>query len=595
MKVLIYGYGRMGRTFHNILGSSGNYVKIYSLDEHCEVSEIDFGRFDAAVLCVPESAYPEVLEKLPKGILVVDISSTKEKTLPLLRDSGHEYLSIHPLFGENIYPYFSEVMLVESNSDRAKEFLKMLESTGMRVIDGREHDKEMAKVQGVTHFTLLALYEYLKDTHSRTALLNALLPLCLRLKTQNPEVIKRIQEVAKDEREGFLNFLKEFNEKFMENFESYFGLEGDYSFLLNAAKIYEKPKSLVEYRNYLEVIDSLIMDLLNLREQAAREIALIKKEKSIPIEVKEVEERKLNRLLKKPRNPIITGEIFSRIFQLSKEVQYEILGISGLVGVLGPEGSYSEEAALNLIGNRIFLRHYGTIEDVFRGVEKGEVAYGVVPIENSLTGSVAESLESLLSHDVFAIGEVDLRISHCLVARSHVDLKKVRYVYSHPQAVMQCMNFLRRNLSNAEIIYASSTSQALKMLDDDSVAIASENAARLSGCVVLKRDIQDNKENRTRFYIITRDGKVDKPEVTALFFSVEDRPGSLKEILDVFYEKRINLRKLESRPDRRNPGKYIFFTEAEANLDDEIVRKLKEKTEFVKIVGKLKRMDFLEV
>ncbi len=593
MKILIYGYGRMGRTFHKILND--NYIKIYSRGEESEVSERDFDKFDVTILCVPESAYSEVLEKLPKGILVVDISSTKKSTLPLLRKSGHKYLSIHPLFGENIYPYFSDVVYIESNSEKAREFLKILENAGMRIVSGEEHEKEMAKIQGVTHFTLLALYEYLKNTRYRTALVNALIPLCLRLKSQNPEIMLKIQELAEEERERFLEFLEEFNKNFIKNFKSYFGVKEDYSFILNVSKIYERPKTLNEYRNYLEVIDSLILDLLKLRESASRDIASLKKEKSLPIEIKEVEEKKLNRLLKKTRNPVIVKEIFTRIFQLSKEVQYETLGIKDIIAILGPEGSYSEETALRLVGNRIFLKYCNSIEDVFIAVERGSAAYGVVPIENSLTGSVAEAVEALLKYNVFAIGEIELQISHCLVAKTQLELKKVRYVYSHPQAVMQCMNFLRKYLPNAEIIYSSSTSEALKMLDDNSAAISSENAARLSGCVVLKRDIQDNKENKTRFYVITKDKRIDNPEVTSLFFSVEDRPGALKEVLDVFYKKRINLRKLESRPDKRNPGKYVFFTEAEADLDEETINMIREKTEFVKITGKLRKMDFLEL
>ncbi len=594
MKILIYGYGRIGRTFHKILAE--HYVKVY--DKNPEISEIDrndIKKFNVVVLCIPESSYEEALKQVRKSTLIVDVSSTKEKTLPILRRSGHKYLSIHPLFGENIYPYFSEVVYVESNCEEAESFLSILRKDGMKIVSVEEHDREMAKVQGVPHFLLLALSEYVKDVRCSTALLKALLALSSRVRSQNPEVMSRIQEVSVKERKSFIKFLEEFEIRFMDNFPSYFGVEGDFSFIINAAKIYEKPKSLEEYRNYLEVLDSLIVDLIRKREEISKEIALLKKTLNHPIEVKEVEERKLNRLLRDVRNPLLMEQIFLRIFQLSKEVQYETLGIRGVVGVLGPQGSYSEEMALRLVGSRTFLKYYRSIEDVVSAVDNCEVTYGVVPIENSLTGSVLETIEALLKHEVNVVGEAELPIAHCLVARSNIPLDKVRYVYSHPQAVMQCLSFIRRYLTNAEIVYSSSTAEALKMLDDASAAIASESAARLHNLVILRRDIQDDRNNITRFYVISKDCVCEGAEVTALFFSIEDRPGALKEVLEVFYKERINLRKLESHPDKFRRGKYIFFTEAEACLDDAFIEKLKEVTEYVKIAGRFRKIEFLAV
>ncbi len=595
MKILIYGYGRIGRTFKKILSS--NYVKVYSRDPgKSEVHRRDIKRFDVVILCIPEKAYEDVIENLGKNQLVVDVSSIKENVLPLLRKKCKKYLSIHPLFGENVYPYFSEVVHVESNCPDAAEFLDVLKKAGLKVISLDDHDAEMAKIQGVPHFVLLALYEYLKNTKSRTALLAALLTLSRRVKSQNAVVMRKIQESSEDERRKFIRFLREFEKNMMDDFEKYFDVKEDLSPALNIVKIFEKPRTIEEYRNYFEVIDNLIADLLKIRNEKARELAVLKKQKNVPIEVRDVEERKLNSILKDSEYPVLLERIFTSIFQMSKAAQYDALKMNKLVGVLGPAGSYSEEAALKLGAGKTILKYYPTIEDVFSAVYNNEIKLGVVPIENNLTGSVMESIECLMKYDVFVIGETKLKIAHCLVAKNqNVALKDVRYVYSHPQAVMQCMNFIRRYLPRAEIVYSASTSQALNMLDDVSVAISSETAARMMNCAVLKRNIQDNKENTTRFYVISKEDSAIKRRITSIFFSVKDRPGALKEVLEVFSSKGINLRKLESRPDKFRPGKYVFFTEAEADVDSEVVKELDRKTEFLKIVGRFDEIDELQV
>jgi chorismate mutase/prephenate dehydratase len=408
--------------------------------------------------------------------------------------------------------------------------------------------------------------------------------------------MKRIQEVAEDEKKRFLEFLEHFNKNMMRNFNTYFDVDEDLSFALNAVKVFEKPTTLEEYRNYFEVIDNLIVDLIKMRMEKSRELAMLKKEMNIPVEVKDVEERKLNTLVRGTKHPVLMERIFTTIFQMSKAIQYETLKVNGLVGILGPAGSYSEEMALKLGAVKPILKYYSTIEDVFSAVYGREVKYGVVPIENSLTGSVMESVECLMKYDVFVVGEAELKISHCLVAKSNnISLKNIRYVYSHPQAVMQCMGFIRKYLPKAEIVYSTSTSQALEMLDDASVAISSETAARMMNYAIIKRDIQDSKETVTRFYVISADDLAEKRSVTSLFFSVKDRPGALKEVLEVFSKKGINLRKLESRPDKFRPGKYVFFTEAEADIDKETVEELKEKTEFFKILGRFDRVEGLKV
>ncbi len=572
MKILICGYGRLGKTFKKILPEAD----IYS--ENTNVNN-----YDVVIMCVPREAYNELLPKF-KNLLIVDCSSVKEEF------KAEKYLIIHPLFGENILPYFSNIIVIDYNCKEAEEFLKLLEKRGLKLIkmSKEEHDKIMSKNQGVLHFITMATYNYLSEPD--TAFSKTFKILAKRLLSQNPSVIYDIRKSSEEEIERFLGYLKEFYEKTkdFEEFKKPFEY-GDYSFLLNCAKIYENPKTLEEYRQYISLIDDLILKLLEIRTEKVKEIAKIKQEMNLPIEIPEIEERKINNILSSTNlNKLIVKEIFEKILELSKKTQEEILGIRYKVGVLGPIGTFSDECALQIFKSRNYLVYFKTIEEVFEAVQNGKVNYGVVPIENTYGGTVIPTIECLIKYDVFVVGEKEIQIRHCLVAKKNLSYKEIKVLYSHPQAITQCKNFIKNYLPHVEIKYTNSTVEALTLLDENSAAISSETAALLNNCVILKKDIQDSSANITRFYVISKE-KTDG-NITALFFSVEDRPGALKDVLEVFYKYNINLRKLESRPDKQRPGKYIFFTEAESKLNDEIIENLKKKTIYLKIVGSFNKI-----
>lgn len=373
----------------------------------------------------------------------------------------------------------------------------------------------------------------------------------------------------------------------------------DFAKLMSDLELIEKQegKDINLMRSTISSIDEVILRLLEKRIEVARNIALEKKKRNEAIEIKEVEEEKLRAILSMTAmNPLIVKELFTLIMKLTKEEEYKAIGVSRTVGVLGPKGSFSEEMGLKLVGSRTPLRYCSTTDEIIKLVEAGEVDYGIVPIENSTNGTVLPVLDALLSHDVEVFGESKLEVNQCLVAKENLPLSSIKYVYSHPQAVAQCMGFLNNYLSNAEIRYTSSTSDAVRLLDNNSAAIMSENGARLHGLYVIRKGIQDLKQdNVTRFYIIRRPtGKV-FGRVTSLFFGVEDRPGSLKDALDVFYRKGFNLRKLESRPAKTVLGDYVFFVEVEAPLGQEDLKELREVTVFYKVIGVFDTVERLDV
>jgi len=260
------------------------------------------------------------------------------------------------------------------------------------------------------------------------------------------------------------------------------------------------------------------------------------------------------------------------------------------VGVLGPVGSFSHVAALRAV-HADTLMFFDSISSVFEGVSRGEVELGVVPLENSLEGSVGETLDCLLSADVYIVHELVLEIRHNLLSLSS-SVERIEKVLSHPQALAQCRSFLKE-LRGVEQVATSSTSEAARLatLDTCTAAIASHEAATQYGLNVLMEDIQD-RESHTRFVSISKEPlkSVRAPSKTSIAILLKkDRPGALYEILSEFAAGNINLTRIESRTRRRVLGEYYFFIDLEGALgEDRIERALRsvgERVDILHILG----------
>ncbi|MCS7121718.1 MAG: prephenate dehydratase [Archaeoglobaceae archaeon] len=602
MKILIYGMGSMGKFFYKFFKDRGYKVESYDIDEKKRTVNSTEG-FDVTFLCVPMQEIENTLKNLDKGCLVVDLSSIKSLSVPMLKNYGFDFLSLHPLFGGDAEIQLSNVIVVhESGRMEEKIILDELRKAGavLSKLSPEEHDELMKKVQGFVHFALIALAEQLKvDEKYLTLISNTIKILSARILSQNWEMYYKI--LRNSPIEDFIKRLLEINEilKDKEKFKDFFeklaeAREYDSSLILEVSKIVKNYDGLENLRNYIKIIDLLILKLIEKRIDAAKRIAKIKAVENKPVEIKEIEEEKFSEIVSRTNlNPLRIKKIFEEIIRLAKEEEYKELGISKKVAILGPMGSFSEEAALKLVKSRAPLLYCSTVDEVVRAVESGEAEYGIVPIENSVNGTVLPTLDALIVHDVEVFGEMKLEVIHCLVAKNKIDLKSVKKVFSHPQAIAQCMNFINNYLPHAEIKYTLSTSDAVNLLDDFSAAIMSENAARLYKLHIIRKNIQDLSRNITRFYIVRkRTGKF-TGKITALFFGVEDRPGALKDVLEVFARKKYNLRKLESRPARTYLGDYIFFAEVEAPLSETELKEIRDVTTFYKIVGVFEEVEEL--
>jgi len=280
------------------------------------------------------------------------------------------------------------------------------------------------------------------------------------------------------------------------------------------------------------------------------------------------------------------------------------------IGFQGEHGAYSEEAIYKQFGRQVKTIPAPSIHEVFNLTEAGGVDLGVVPIENSVEGSINESYDMLLSSNLTVVGEVVLRVVHCLIALPTASLRGINTVYSHPQALAQCRNFVTS--LGAQPVVTYDTAGSVKMIKDKhsvgAAAIAGERAAEIYGLKVLKRGIEDYSTNSTRFLIISRQsGSAGPPErsrdarragvtlksKTSLIFAVPHTPGSLYNALEVFAREKINLTKIESRPTKERPWEYYFFVDFQGHRQDPkvvgVLSALAKRTAFLKVLGSYPR------
>ena len=267
------------------------------------------------------------------------------------------------------------------------------------------------------------------------------------------------------------------------------------------------------------------------------------------------------------------------------------------VAFQGERGAYSEIAVINIFPDStpIPVRSF---QEVIETLLSGLTDYAVVPIENSIEGSVNEVYDLLLQSNLYIVGETYQRIHHCLIAVKGNNLDSIEEVYSHPQALAQCRQYVNEKRLTSVPVY--DTAGAVKMIRDSqnvrAAAIASERAAEIYGMEILDTGIEDRKNNFTRFYVLSRESANSKPsgnDGTSIIFSVKHAPGSLVSILSEFARRKINLNKIESRPTKETPWEYNFFTDFEGHFLEpkvtEILKVIKPKTTFLKILGSYRK------
>jgi len=348
--------------------------------------------------------------------------------------------------------------------------------------------------------------------------------------------------------------------------------------------------SLDELRKKIEDIDEQIIELIKKRVDLAFLVAKEKKKSNMSILDISRENEIMSRVRKISADCGLLIDYIEDIFLLIISMTRNVQGILR-VAYLGPEGTFSEIAVLKRFGYDIERVLVESISEVFDEVSRGKADIGVVPIENSYGGTVVQTLDEFIDSHLKIVGELYLKVHHSLLANVE-DISEIKKVYSHPQALAQCKEWLRNNLPGVELIEARSTSEAslIASKESNAAAIGNEVLSRKYNLKILKMGIEDDPNNTTRFWIIgDADVKRTGDDKTTILCYIKDRPGALFDLIKPFKDFGVNMTKIESRPSRLKLWDYLFFIDFEGHVEDENIKELIKEVEknaaFVKIIG----------
>ena len=349
-----------------------------------------------------------------------------------------------------------------------------------------------------------------------------------------------------------------------------------------------------EMRRRINRLDESLLDLLNQRAQLAGLIGHWKTERGREVYDPARESQLLRRLLSHNNGPLGKTElrnIYREVLSASRRRQADLK-----IVYLGPEATFSHEAALKNFGLSAKYLPVKNINDIFHRIEDKQADYGVVPVENSLAGIVSYTLDMFIDSDIKICSELYLSISHNLLSRG--SLSRIKTIYSHPQVFSQCRNWLERHLPEAELIEMSSTAAAARQAggEEGSAAIAGTLAGRIYKLKVLAKKIEDNSRNITRFLVVgTKSPSASGRDRTSILFALPHRSGSLQEALLPFKKRGISLTAIQSRPSRKKPWEYYFYVDFEGHCRNREVKatldELNNHCLFLKVLGSYPRAE----
>ena len=354
----------------------------------------------------------------------------------------------------------------------------------------------------------------------------------------------------------------------------------------------KEQKALQQIRQQIDDIDLQLQELLNKRTAMAQEVASIKIANGEKADFyrPDREAMVLRTVMERNQGPLSAQEM-ARLF---REIMSACLAAEKplQVAYLGPEGSFTQAAAQKHFGGSVELHSMSTIADVFHAVETNHACYGVVPVENSTEGMVSHTLDRFIASPLKINGEVTLRIHHYLLSKE-TNLKDIRKVYAHPQAIAQCRQWLTEELPDCELVPLSSNSEAARKVATEpqgTAAIAANRAAEIYGLSVLASNIEDEVDNTTRFLVIGgQDVGPSGVDKTALLVSTKNKPGALQMLLKPLADSGISMTRIESRPSRKGIWEYVFFIDIEGHVSDkavaEALQRLEQESSMFRVLG----------
>lgn len=343
-----------------------------------------------------------------------------------------------------------------------------------------------------------------------------------------------------------------------------------------------------EHRKAIDRLDGQLVRVLNERTKHVLAIGEIKLKAGEEIYAPHRERAVLQRLCHLNRGPMTNDQLRA----VYREIMSSALALEKSMNIayLGPEATFTHQAAIRRFGSSLHYAAQKTIADVFTEVSKNRADYGVVPVENSTEGVVTHTLDMFVDSDLKVVSQIVLPVQQCLLSNSA--RAKIRKLFAHPQSLAQCRGWVQNHLPRVEIIETSSNARSAELAAKGKVtaAIAGILAAEKYGLRVLEQDIQDNAANATRFLVLGRQcSPPTGQDRTSLMISITDKVGALHHALAAFRRYRINMTKIESRPSKRKAWEYFFFIDCDGHFQDRkvanAIRLLGEHCNFVKVLG----------
>lgn len=346
-------------------------------------------------------------------------------------------------------------------------------------------------------------------------------------------------------------------------------------------------------RDEIDRLDSEILSLISRRAQCALKVAEVKTKAAQDAAVfyrPEREAQVLTRVMERNAGPL-DNEDMARLF---REIMSACLALEKPLEVayLGPEGTFTQQAAVKHFGQWVHTKPMPAIDEVFREVDAGACKYGVVPVENSTEGVVNHTLDSFINSNLRICGEVELRIHHNLMVGPNTQRDKISRVYSHQQSLAQCRKWLDAHMPMAERIAVNSNAEAARRVHGEwnSAAIAGEMAAQLYDLEIVEQKIEDSPDNSTRFLIIgTQEVGVSGEDKTSVVVSMRNEPGALYHLLQPFNDHNVDMTRLETRPSPSGNWTYVFFIDFAGHIEDANVQQalseIRKKAIEIKVLG----------
>lgn len=350
--------------------------------------------------------------------------------------------------------------------------------------------------------------------------------------------------------------------------------------------------TLDDYRKQIDDVDSRLVELLDQRAELAKAIGILKEQEGRKRFYDASRQKMVIDHAIKSSSGAFPSEAIRNVFV---EIMSASLALerAPAVGYLGPEATFSHEASLLEFGNSVVHRPFNSVYDIFFAVDRDWIDYGIVPIENSTGGVIHTHLDMFLNFETLICSEINLTIHQNLISRNELD--KVRVIYSKTEPFQQCQVWLKENLPNVQLIEVGTTAKGVEMAKDRdyAAAIGSVIAARKYNMPVLAPNIEDLKDNTTRFVVIGKQkSRPTGNDKTSIMVSINDKPGALYEMLQPFHDRKINLTKIESRPTRVRAWELVFFIDMLGHQEDSPVAECLDalrKTSNLKIMGSYPR------